>query len=44
MKILGFSGIELFTIIVTALVQMYSIKSLLDNRAVVWKIKKNKLV
>ena len=34
-RLLGLTGLELLVMIVAALVQIYFIKSLLDNRAVV---------
>ncbi len=33
---LGFTGAELFAIIGTSIVQMYCIKSLIDNELVIW--------
>lgn len=35
MKVLGLTGVELVAILGTACVQMYCLKGLLDNRAVV---------
>ena len=34
-EMLALTGVELFVIIVTAIVQMYCIKNLLDNRSIV---------
>lgn len=35
---LALTGVELFVILATAIVQMYCIKSLLDNRLIVWAL------
>lgn len=35
-RLLGLTGLELLVMIAAAIIQVYFIKSLLDNRAVVW--------
>lgn len=35
---LALTGVELFVILVTAVVQMYCIKNLLDNKVIVWYV------
>ncbi len=36
---LGFTGAELLAIIGTSIVQMYCIKSLIDNELIIWELK-----